>query len=49
MAKNGEAIYGTRGAGLVKNADGTETAKTVKDGRTFAIAISTNGFPVVTK
>lgn len=47
MSVNGDAIYGTRGAGLVKNADGTETAKTVKDGKTFTITIKAGGYPVV--
>ena len=47
MAKNGEAIYGTRGGGLVKNADGTETAKTRKGDKVFAITIKTGAFPVV--
>ena len=49
MAANGDAIYGTRGAGLMKNADGTETAKTVKDGKTFVILIKAGEFPVVTR
>ena len=47
MSANGDAIYGTRGAGLVKNADGTETAKTVKDGKTFVITIKAGEYPVV--
>ena len=47
MAANGEAIYGTRGAGIVKNADGTETAKTTKDGKTFVITIKAGAYPVV--
>ena len=47
MSVNGDAIYGTRGAGFVKNADGTETAKTVKDGKTFTITIKAGGYPVV--
>ena len=49
MAANGDAIYSTRGAGLVKNADGTETAKTVKDGKTFVITIKAGEYPVVTR
>ena len=49
MAANGDAIYGTRGAGLVKNSDGTETAKTVKDGKTFVITIKAGEYPVVTR
>ena len=49
MAVNGDAIYGTRGAGLVKNADGTETAKTTKDGKTFVITLKKGAYPVVEK
>ena len=47
MSANGEAIYGTRGAGLVKNADGTEVAKTTKAGRTFTITIKNGNYPIV--
>ena len=47
MAANGEAIYGTRGAGIVKNADGSETAKTTKDGHTYVITIRKGEFPSV--
>ena len=47
MSANGDAIYGTRGAGLVKNADGTETAKTTKGGKVFTITIKPGAFPVV--
>ena len=49
MSANGEAIYGTRGAGLVKNADGTETAKTTKNGKTFAFTIKRGEYPVLGK
>ena len=49
MAKNGEAIYGTRGAGLVKNADGTETAKTKKGDKVYEILLKKGEFPVVKK
>ena len=49
MAANGEAIYGTEGAGYAKNADGTETAKTTKDGKTFTITIRNGEYPVVEK
>ena len=49
MAANGEAIYGTRGGGIVKNADGSETAKTKKDGKTFTIAIKSGKYPVVSE
>ena len=49
MSANGDAIYGTRGAGLLKNADGSETAKTVKDGKTFVILLKAGAFPVVTR
>ena len=49
MAANGEAIYGTRGAGLVKNADGSETAKTTKDdGWSYSITIRKGAYPEVT-
>ena len=47
MAANGEAIYGTRGAGLVKNADGSETAKTRKGDVVYEITIRKDQFPVV--
>ena len=47
MAANGDAIYGTRGAGIVKNADGSETVKTTKDGKTFTITIENGKYPVV--
>ena len=47
MSANGDAIYGTRGAGIVKNADGTETAKTTKDGKVFTITLRKGRFPVV--
>ena len=47
MAKNGEAIYATRGLGLVKNADGTETAKTKKGDTIYTITIKAGAFPVV--
>ena len=39
MRANGEAIYGTRGAGLVKNADGSETGRTKKGGKTYVMTI----------
>ena len=47
MSANGDAIYGTRGAGFVKNADGTETEKTTKGGKVFTITIKPGAFPVV--
>ena len=49
MRANGEAIYGTRGVGLVKNADGSETAKTKKGDVVYVITIpkGANGFPTV--
>jgi alpha-L-fucosidase len=49
MRANGEAIYGTRGIGLVKNADGSETAKTKKGDVVYVITIpkGANGFPTV--
>ena len=49
MSANGEAIYGTRGAGIVKNADGSETAKTRKNGKSFTITLREGRFPVVAK
>ena len=49
MARNGEAIYGTRGAGLVKNADGSETAKTTKGGTTYVITLRKGRYPEVVK
>ena len=49
MEKNGDAIYGTRGAGIVKNADGSEVAKTTKDGKTFTITIRSGKFPEVAR
>ena len=47
MSANGEVIYGTRGGGIVKNADGSETAKTKKGGKIFTITIKAGAFPVV--
>jgi len=47
MAKNGAAIYGTRGGGIVRNADGSETAKTLKDGVTYEIVLKKGAFPSV--
>ena len=49
MEKNGDAIYGTRGAGIVRNADGSEVAKTTKDGKTFTITIRSGKFPEVAR
>ena len=51
MAANGEAIYGTRGAGLVKNVDGTETARTVnvKTDTAYEITLKKGAFPQVKK
>src|SRR5574344_277894 len=49
FAANGEAIYGTRCAGLVKNADGTETAKTVKGDTVYVITLKRGAYPVVEK
>ena len=49
MAANGEAIYGTRGAGLVKNADGTETARMTKGDKIFAFRLENGKFPVLEK
>ena len=47
MSANGEAIYGTRGAGLVKNADGSETAKTTKAGKVYTMTIKRGTYPVL--
>ena len=49
MRANGDAIYGTRGIGLVKNADGSETAKTRKGDTVYTITIpkGCTGYPVV--
>ena len=49
MRANGEAIYGTRGCGLVKNADGSETAKTKKGDVVYSITIpkDCSGYPKV--
>lgn len=49
MAKNGEAIYGTRGAGLVKNDDGSETAKTTKGDAAYVITLRKDCYPEVVK
>jgi len=51
MRENGDAIYGTRGIGLVKNADGSETAKTRKGDTVYVITIpkGAKGFPKVEK
>ena len=49
MRANGHAIYGTRGIGLVKNADGSQTGKTRKGDKVFVITIPKDaaGYPVV--
>ena len=49
MRANGNAIYGTRGLGLVKNADGSETGKTKKGDAVYVISIPKGGnaFPKV--
>ena len=49
MRANGDAIYGTRGLGLVKNADGSETGKTKKGNRVYTITIpkDSTGYPTV--
>ena len=49
MRENGLAIYGTRGIGLVKNADGSETAKTKKGDTVYVVTIPKDaaGFPAV--
>lgn len=47
--QNGEAIYGTRGGGLVKNADGSETARTRKGKTEYVMTIRPGAFPTVEK
>jgi hypothetical protein len=49
MRANGDAIYGTRGVGLVKNPDGSETGKTKKGDRVYEITIpkGCTGYPTV--
>ena len=49
MAANGEAIYGTRGGGIVKNADGSETAKTRKGDVIYEFTIRKDKFPEMRK
>ena len=51
MRANGDAIYGTRGVGLVKNPDGSETGKTKKGDTVYVITIpkGAKGFPTVEK
>ena len=51
MRANGHAIYGTRGLGLVKNADGSQTGRTCKGGVTYVITIpkDAKGYPTVKK
>jgi alpha-L-fucosidase len=51
MRANGDAIYGTRGVGLVKNPDGSETGKTKKGDAVYVITIpkGAKGFPTVEK
>ena len=51
MRANGDAIYGTRGLGLVKNADGSETGKTRKGDVVYTITIpkDATGYPKVEK
>lgn len=47
LDRNGDAVYGTKGGGLTKNADGTETAVTLKDRKKFVITIRRGEFPQV--
>ena len=49
MRANGDAIYGTQGVGIVKNEDGSETAKTKKGERIYEITIPKDckGYPTV--
>ena len=49
MRANGDAIYGTRGIGLVKNPDGSETGRTRKGDKVYEITIpaGATGYPKV--
>ena len=49
MRANGSAIYGTRGLGLVKNPDGSETGKTKSGDVVYVILIPKDamGYPKV--
>ena len=49
MAKNGHAIYGTRGAGFAKEADGTIVAKTRKGDTTYVFTVKPGEFPVLAR
>ena len=49
MAKNGHAIYATRGAGYVKNADGSQVAKTKKGDVTYTFTIKPGQYPELAK
>lgn len=44
---NGEAVYGTRGLGLTKNPDGSETAKTEKNGRIYTFLLRPGAYPTL--
>ena len=47
MAKNGHAIYATRGAGLQKREDGTVVAKTRKGDKVYVFTIKPRAYPVL--
>ena len=49
MRANGDAIYGTRGLGLAKNEDGSETGRTRKGDKVYTITIPKDaaGYPTV--
>ena len=49
MAKNGHAIYGTRGAGFAKEADGTIVAKTRKGETVYSFVFKQGQYPVLEK
>ena len=49
MEKNGHAIYGTRGAGLVENADGSITAKTRKGDKVYTFTVRKGQYPVLSE
>lgn len=44
---NGEMIYGSSGLGLIKNPDGTETAKLKKDGKVYAFTLRPGAYPTL--
>lgn len=49
MRANGDAIYGTRGAGFSRDKNGVEILKTKKDGRVYTIKIRPGEYPQVAR